>query len=88
MGIVMGRYKDLAECRPCQTKNFQGAQTWIDGSSFVGSWALDQPHGWGTQYFSNGNVAQGAVVNGTFEGQGLHFRWGTVIIGFVYFFMT
>ena len=24
----------------------------------------------------NGNVAQGAVVNGTFEGQGLHFRWG------------
>ena len=23
-----------------------------------------------------GNVAQGAVVNGTYDGQGLHFRWG------------
>ena len=38
--------------------------------------AHDKPHGWGSQYMRNGNVAQGAVVNGTFEGQGLHFRWG------------
>ena len=27
------------------------------------------------QFFA-GNVAQGAVVNGTYDGQGLHFRWG------------
>ena len=54
----------------------QGAQTWIDGSSYVGKWENDKTHGWGTQYFSNGNQAQGAVINGSFDGQGLHFRWG------------
>ena len=32
--------------------------------------------GWGTHYFNNGNQAQGAVINGTYHGQGLHFRWG------------
>ena len=54
----------------------RGAQTWIDGSSYVGSWEDDAPHGWGTHYFNNGNQAQGALVNGTYDGQGLHFRWG------------
>ena len=53
-----------------------GAQTWIDGSSYVGKWKNDMPHGWGTHYFSNGNQAQGSVLNGSFDGQGLQFRWG------------
>ena len=40
--------------------------------------------GWGTHYFNNGNQAQGAVKNGTFDGQGLHYRW----VNFEYFLCT
>ena len=57
-------------------KSFQGAQTMIDGDSYVGSWKEDKPHGWGAFYWNNGNSYEGGVVKGVPDGQAIHYRWG------------
>ena len=54
----------------------QGAQTMIDGDSYVGSWANDRPSGWGAFYWNNGNSYEGGVVDGVPQGQAIHYRWG------------
>lgn len=50
-------------------KLFKGAQTEIDGDSYVGSWVDDLPHGWGAFYWNNGTSFEGGVSHGVPDGQ-------------------
>jgi hypothetical protein len=57
--------------------NVQGRLENSNGDVYVGEWADDNEHGFGTLSYANGNVYEGLWSNGKKEGPGIFFYVST-----------